>query len=150
MITRTVTCRGCGSQFQARSHSACWCSERCRAAARRHGITKSGPPGPDSGQDQVPSALAASVVAELRAAGVLDSFAGQLAVTLAARLSRPGEAGASSLSRELRSAMAAALDGRTGSGSPPADADQDQDDELEKIRRSREAKARQLAQHPRG
>lgn len=147
-MTFTVTCRGCGTEFQAGIRSACWCSERCRSAYRkrtgRSGVDKTGQLGSHDPGDQAPSALVTSVTAELQAAGVLDTFAGQLAVTLAARLDRPGVAGASSLSRELRSAMAAALDGRT----PPADADdQDRDqadDELERIRRAREAKARQL------
>lgn len=81
-----------------------------------------------------------AVRTELEAAGVLDTFAGQLALELASRLSRRDESGASSLSKELRTVMASALQGLA----PPAGEDE-QRDEGDDLRKRRERKARQAA-----
>lgn len=130
-------CQRCGVSFKARRSDAKWCSDRCRKAMKRN-------PPDDPPDDPVPGgSLVASVVAELQRVGALDSFAGQLAITLASRLAQPNETGASSLSKELRIVMAAALEAAT----PPAgDQDMaDDNDDLEKVRQSRESKARQAA-----
>ena len=89
--------------------------------------------------------LVASVREELEAAGRMDTFSGQLALQLARRLANPDESGISSLSKELRTVMAAALDGVTppsAEGEPAAA--EDDEDEVTRARRQRE-QARQAA-----
>ena len=133
-----ATCSGCGETFEARHRNARWCSDRCRkAASRRAEVRAERPSEPQKG---APSGLVAAVTAELDRARVAHTFAGQLAVSLAKRLSDPDETGASSLSKELRTVMAAALEGVT----PPSAKDED-DDEVAKARAARERKASQAA-----
>ena len=78
---------------------------------------------------------------ELEKANALHSFAGQLAMQLARRLATPDESGISALSKELRTVMAAAVD---GSNPPPAEDSgaEPVDDEVEAARRRREEKRR--------
>ena len=134
----TATCAGCGECFEARHRNAKWCSDRCRkAASRRQETGKTVEIEPDVPSN---SGLVASVREELDEAEVTDSFAGQLALELAKRLSHPDETGISSLSKELRTVMAAALAGVT----PPAPSE-DEKDEVTKAREARERKARQAA-----
>lgn len=83
--------------------------------------------------------LVDSVHRELVQHEVVDTFAGQLALQLAKRLSSPEESGISSLSKELRTVMAAALEGRT----PPAA--EEPEDEVDQARRRRDEKARAAA-----
>ena len=131
-----ATCDGCGEEFSARHRNARWCSDRCRKAVARS-AEKAAQPEP--GVDGPPSGLVAAVTSELEAAKVAHTFAGQLAISLAKRLAHPDETGAASLSKELRTVMAAALAGVT----PPAS--EEEKDEVAKAREARERKARQAA-----
>lgn len=133
----SAICQECGEDFRASRSDAKWCSDRCRkAAGRRAAPHDHHDRQHDDGGD---SGLVGSVRAELDAAGVAETFAGQLALALAKRLSHPDESGISSLSKELRTVMAAALAGVT----PPAS--EEEKDEVAKAREARERKARQAA-----
>lgn len=129
-----ATCAGCAGEFEARHRNAKWCSDRCRKAQARKAEPSVSNPEPEGD-----SGLVASVRAELTRAEVAESFAGQLALALAKRLSHPDESGISSLSKELRTVMAAALAGVT-----PEPSEEDKD-EVTKAREARERKARQAA-----
>lgn len=126
-----ATCAGCGETFAARSRKAKWCSDRCRKAK---------PSSPsDVAEPDADPGLVDSVRRELEEHEAVDTFAGQLALQLAKRLSSPEESGISSLSKELRTVMAAALEGRT----PPAA--EEPEDEVDQARRRRDEKARAAA-----
>jgi hypothetical protein len=137
-MSLSATCDGCGEGFEARHRNARWCSDRCRKASARK-AEKAVQPGHIEDLDESPTGLVAAVTSELEAAKVIHTFAGQLAVSLAKRLASPDETGASSLSKELRTVMAAALAGVT----PPAATEDD--DEVAKARVAREHKAREAA-----
>ncbi|KQH75586.1 hypothetical protein AO501_25245 [Mycobacterium gordonae] len=80
--------------------------------------------------------LVAATKRELEAAGKLDSMLGQQALALAARMSGADTvAGYASLSRELRTVMAAAIG--TAPAAPPAAG---QGDEVDELRARRDAK----------
>lgn len=128
-----MACVGCGETFEAKTRRAKWCSDACKMQAHRSGSPTDRPDAPASG-------LEASVRRELESASAVDTFAGQLALQLAKRLSSPEESGISSLSKELRTVMSAALDGYT-----PPSAEAEPEDEVEKARRARDAKARKAA-----
>ena len=143
-MTLTVTCQGCGEYFEARGAKAKWCSDRCRKAKARE--AQESDPVETPSDEHHDHELVASVRKELEAVDRLDTFAGRLALQLAKRLADPSESGISSLSKELRTVMAAALDGVTP---PSAEGDQpaaavEVEDEVEKARRKRE-EARQAA-----
>lgn len=123
-----ATCATCESEFEAKRSTAKFCSGRCRNVGNRRGRSN----GEDSG-------LEASVRRELERANTADSFAGQLAIELARRMSSPGETGISSLSKELRTVMAAALEGKAPASGEGVE------DEIDKARRARERKAREAA-----
>lgn len=124
-----VTCQVCEESFEAQRSTAKTCSDRCRQRASR---------GSSGGAD---GGLAAAVRAELEAAGAVETFAGQLAITLAGRMAAPGESGISSLSKELRTVMASALEGVA----PTGDEGAEPEDEVDRARRARESKTRQAA-----
>ena len=141
----TVTCVGCSKSFEAGTARAKWCSSACRKRVQRAGHAKTAQEPAAAPADDVeptPSALVDEVTRELVAAGRLTSFHGQLAVQLARRLSQPDESGISSLSKELRLVMAAALDG--SAPTVAVEEPDEPDDEITKARRSRE-QARQAA-----
>jgi hypothetical protein len=96
-VAMKISCVVCAATFDAVRSSAKYCSNRCRMQSRR---STGGAPA---------SALVRAVTADLESAGAVDSYAGQLALELARRMSIPGQAGLSSLSRELRVVMAEAL-----------------------------------------
>lgn len=123
-----LQCGTCEEMFEAQRRSAKYCSDRCRQLASRRG----------RGSSSEAGGLVGSVRSELEAAKAADTFAGQLALELAKRMSSPGETGISSLSKELRTVMAAALEGKT-----PAAAEVE--DEVDKARQARERKAREAA-----
>ena len=127
-----ATCAGCGETFEARTKRAKWCSDRCRKATPSTAVDA-----PDLEPENL--GLVTSVRRELETNDAVDTFAGQLALQLAKRLSSPEESGISSLSKELRTVMAAALEGRT----PPAD--EEPEDEVDQARRRRDEKARAAA-----
>lgn len=129
-----VTCAGCGEVFEAQRRSAKWCSNRCRQSGQQADRAE------EHEKPREPSGLVTSVTRDLERAEALDTFAGQLALQLAKRLSTPEESGISSLSKELRTVMAAALAGRT-----PPTAEAEPEDEVEKARRRRDEKSRAAA-----
>jgi hypothetical protein len=129
-----ATCQGCGATFEASRSDAKWCKDRCRKAAKRDEV----PSVHDSPGDR--HELVLSTQRALAAAGALDTFSGQLALQLARRIVNPDESGVSSLSKELRTVMAAAL-----AHEAPPSANDELEDEVEKARRARDAKARKAA-----
>lgn len=135
-----ATCEGCGEPFKAVRTSAKWCSDRCRKAKARTAVEEH----EDVDEpDLTPSGLVDSVFRDLESAGRLETFSGQLALQLAKRLSSPDESGISSLSKELRTVMAAAMEGVA----PPAgddESDGEVEDEVTRARRQRE-EAREAA-----
>lgn len=138
-------CVACGRMFTPRSRRHQYDTATCRMRAQRARdagapLEATPAPSPHESRPARPSGLAVAVRTELEAAGVLDTFAGQLALELAGRLSRRDESGASSLSKELRTVMASALQGLA----PPAGEDE-QREEGDDLRKRRERKARQAA-----
>jgi hypothetical protein len=129
------SCKGCGEEFTAKSPQAVWCSQGCKKRVQRGADV---PPPQAAHEPEAPTGLVSAVTLELGRAGATKTFAGQLAIELAKRLSQPDESGISSLSKELRTVMASAIEGTT----PPAD---DEDDEVAMAREARERKARQAA-----
>lgn len=134
MASYTVECEcGCGP-FRARSPRAKWRTPGCKKRRQRH-------PEPSveeaaEAEEVESNGLSSTVREELRAAGRLDTFYGRLAVQLATRLEKPDETGVSSLSKELRLVMEAAL-----SGVKPADPVDEEPDEVEQARRRRQEMA---------
>jgi len=124
MASYVVTCAGCGEDFEAKSPRAKWCGSGCKKRAQRKpkpAETKSETP-PDP--EPVDSGLVASVRSELAEAGVVDTFAGQLALELARKMSAVDATGVSGLSKELRQVMAEAL-ADVGPTDEPDDGDED-------------------------
>lgn len=109
------TCAHCGTAFEARTARARYCGSTCRARAsekaKRDGATPA--PMPVAPVQSAPSAggLVDAVRRELEAAQRLDSFLGQQALGLAARIGAGSDTGSAvaALSKELRAVMDAAL-----------------------------------------
>lgn len=136
------TCARCARTFTAKRQVARFCSVACRnaaAAARAKGqpeakviaakpkrTRKAAAPEPDA-----PVGALGAVLTELRAAGRLESSAGQAAVALARRIDDGAEssAGLAALTREMRAAMAEALARAEAAG-----------DALDELRARREAR----------
>lgn len=117
-------CARCGQTFQTRRPEARFCSGRCRNSAQRARAKgqperdpKAATPAGEPAETFKVAGTLAAVVAELTAAGVLESSTGQVAVALARRIDKGAEssAGLAALSRELRSAMS---DAGRSSGAP--------------------------------
>lgn len=138
-----ITCAACSTDFDARSSRARFCSAKCRYDAHyrrtKLGLPE-GPTAPESPKpkrtrkpkaEAVPTGTLGAVVAELTAAGRLDSSAGQAAVALARRIDDGAESssGLASLTREMRAAMAEALSRAEATG-----------DALDELRARREAR----------
>lgn len=145
---------GCGVEFEVRRSTARYCSDRCRKRASRLRKVPAAPqvepvvPAAEPPAGDGEHALVASVRAELEQAARLDGWTGQLALRLACRLAAE-ESGVTALSRELRTVMAAALEGVAPAPSEGPDETEDQtedqaDDEVARARRQRE-QARQAA-----
>jgi hypothetical protein len=142
------TCEFCGDAFDAKRSTAKYCSATCRQRAKRDRAKKSAK---ESDAPEAPQGLVASVRRDLESAGRADTFAGQLALQLAKRLTDPAESGISAMSKELRTVMAAAMDGvippsaeEPKSPEAPLEEQAPPEDEVEKARRKRE-EARQAA-----
>lgn len=80
-----VTCT-CGTEFEARSAKARYCSDRCRKRKGKADAQVVGlpPPAPDLGPVTV------ATIAELRDAGRFETALGQACIALAHRLDHPG------------------------------------------------------------
>ncbi len=142
-----VACAACGGEFEAQRKTAKWCSDRCRKASKRSGrVADAAESTPDTPPELSYAGLVASTRRKLEDAGRLDSFHGQLAIQLAARVADADQSGIAGLSRELRAVMAEALadlepdDDPEGQQKPTVE----EDDEVNRARRRRE-KARQAA-----
>ena len=138
-----ATCARCGDTFSPASKRARFCSVKCRTQAtrarakgepesavvepkpKRTGKAKPAP------EPDAPVGALGAVLAELQAAGRLDSSAGQAAVALARRIDDGAEssAGLAALTREMRAAMAEALSRAEATG-----------DALDELRARREAR----------
>lgn len=112
-----VDCARCAQTFTAKRKAARFCSVKCRNAAARaraagqpESLAKPKRTRKPKAQATPTGALGA-VIAELTAAGRLDSSAGQAAVALARRIDDGAESssGLAALTREMRAAMAEAL-----------------------------------------
>lgn len=133
------TCARCARPFIAKRQVARFCSVACRnaaAAARAKGQPESKAlPKPKASRkpkpEATPTGTLGAVVAELTAAGRLDSSSGQAAIALARRIDDGAESssGLASLTRELRAAMAEALARAEAAG-----------DALDELRARREAR----------
>lgn len=125
-----VTCGSCGDVFEARRKNAKYCSDRCRQHGRRHPTDHDA----TDPEEQPESSLVAELRRDLEEAGRLDTFAGQLAIELARKVSAVEATGVSGLSKELRVVRAEALAG----AEPVESAAEPEEDEVEKARRRRE------------
>jgi hypothetical protein len=131
-VGRVRHCERCSTPFRSGAWAGRFCSDRCRKATPSTS-------GDEPGAEPIDQSLVTAVRRELETNDAVDTFAGRLALQLATRLSTPDESGISSLSKELRTVMAAALEGRT----PPAG--EEPEDEVETARRRRDDKARAAA-----
>lgn len=115
----TKTCEICKTEFDSQRHYARFCSGRCRARAHRAGISQPRPgskkkpkPEPKKKPEPVnPDGLLEAVRAELDAAGVTRTAAGQHALELASRIVNATalNTGVAAMSKQLQSVMADAL-----------------------------------------
>lgn len=144
----TLTCAGCGEEFEARRSTAKWCSDRCRKAARRKAVRQG--VADEAAQAATDAELAAAkaerqatvnanralvetLEAELKKVGRLDTFEGQVALRLARATADPEATNLPGLMKDLRVARDLALAGTV----KPAE------DEVAQARKARERKARQ-------
>ncbi len=126
--TMKIECEVCGRPFEAKRKDAKTCGATCRSNKRN----QSSPP--ESGEYRTNS-LVAATRAELEAAGKVDTMLGQLAISLAGRMSGT-TTGLAALSRELRFVIEAAIGKRSPSGT---EAEGDYIDELRKRRDAKKA-----------
>jgi hypothetical protein len=130
----------CGREFEPQRSTAKFCNATCRQRAARARKAAEVSVEADAAAGKADHPLVRAVRKELADADVEKSFNGQLALQLAHKLTDPTEKAATALSKELRTVMAAALEGR--SAEPAAeDADDEPaepDDEVTKARRARE------------
>lgn len=134
-----ATCARCAQPFSAASKRARFCSVKCRTQATRaraagqpESLAPAKPKRASKAKPEaVPTGTLGAVMAELQAAGRLDSSAGQAAVALARRIDDGAEssAGLAALTREMRAAMAEALSRAEATG-----------DALDELRARREAR----------
>ena len=133
-------CARCGKPFQSRQSAARFCSKVCRNQANRaraqgqpESVAKpkrTRKPKAQAEPDS-PTGTLGAVIAELTAAGRLQTSAGQAAVALASRIDAGAESssGLAALTREMRAAMAEATANVAQAG-----------DALDELRAKREAR----------
>lgn len=119
-------CDVCGGDFEAKRKDARTCSATCRSSKRNMASA------PDPGEVSQNS-LVKATTAELTAAGKVDTMLGQLAISLAGRMSGT-TTGLAALSRELRSVIDAAI------GIKPSDKKSSTADGIDELRARRDAK----------
>lgn len=122
-------CDSCGATMAAKSPRARFCSDRCRKRFSRSPTSKAPVTGiADVLVERHP--LVVVTTQTLEDAGVLDTIAGQQAVSLARRIASPHETGSAvaSLSKELQAVVRVAL------------ARVSNDDPLDELRRRRDRK----------
>lgn len=121
MPTFTRPCEHCGNPFEARRSTAKFCKAACRVAHRRKGSAAPAPPATEPSLPQ--SSVAARVIHDLEKAGVLDTFDGQCALSLALAIDKGEESASVRASgiKALREAMQLALAGtKPAPAAPPA------------------------------
>jgi hypothetical protein len=108
----TRSCESCGDPYEAVRANARFCSERCKKRAQR-GHVADVPAAPGSGTSGGTAALVSATRRDLQQAGRLDTFLGQAALSLAARIEADQDTGSAiaSLNKELRATVAEALKG---------------------------------------
>ena len=113
-------CDSCGVEYAAKRAASRFCSPRCRQRARRSSSPVALPVPSLARPVSSPSVLVESVRRELAAAGRDDSWLGQQALALAAKIDAGQDTGSgiASLSKELRSVMGAALEGVAQAADP--------------------------------
>jgi len=105
-------CDVCAKPLDAQRSDARFCSDRCRKRAARGGIPRADASVPPEGRSGQGSGTLDAVRFELTAAGRLDSWLGQAALSLAERIdASTAVMGYAALIKELRSTMDAALAG---------------------------------------
>lgn len=125
----TKTCQRCGTDFEAKSPRAKWCSDRCRKAAQRGGDVVQFPADGEPEHDEKLDAgyilklgpVGSATFASLTAAGRQDHPAGRVALALAARIDHPNmDTGSAlaSVARQHSAAMAEALKGAGAATAP--------------------------------
>jgi hypothetical protein len=133
-------CARCGKPFESRQSAARFCSKVCRNQANRaraQGQPESLAPKPKRARkpkaqtEDFPTGTLGAVIAELTAAGRLQTSAGQAAIALASRIDAGAESssGLAALTREMRAAMAQATANVAQAG-----------DALDELRAKREAR----------
>lgn len=120
MPTITRPCEHCGTPFEAKRSTAKFCTPAHGVAHRRQSSAATSPaaeptPGPQSG-------VASRVIRDLEKAGVLDTFDGQCAVSLALAIDKGEESASVRASgiKALREAMQLALAGSQPAPTPAA------------------------------
>lgn len=138
-----ATCARCAATFTPGSKRARFCAVKCRtqatrarAAGKPEALPQAKPkakrkPKTSPAEDAPITGALGAVLAELTAAGRLQSSAGQAAIALARRIDDGAESstGLASLTREMRAAQAEALSRVESSG-----------DALDELRARREAR----------
>ena len=107
------SCEQCGTEFEAKRPDARFHSDTCRKRAKKAGAPASTAVLPARRPVVVDDGLVEATRKALEDADRLDTWLGQQALALAARVCAQGETGASvaSLSKELRAVMEQALQG---------------------------------------
>lgn len=133
-------CEGpeCTVEFEPARSTARYHSATCRqrAARARKAAEESVEADQERGEEDHP--LVKAVREELAGAGRENTFNGQLALQLARKLTNPEEKAATALSKELRTVMAAALEGRPPEPAEAEGEEPDPEDEVTKARRARD------------
>ena len=153
MAAFAKSCGSCSTEFQARRSTAVYCSATCRQRAsrqRRAELEAEAQAAPSADtetertEDPTERPLVRAARRELEKVGVVDTVDGQLALELARRLGSPDQTGLSTLSKEFRSVLAAALGGSTEPDGAAAEPVAEPDDEVTRARIAR-AQAREAA-----
>lgn len=141
----TIECGHCGTEFEAKTKRARYCSTTCRSRAARDRKAKAAEveAEKDAGSEKEHS-LVKAVRRDLARAEAVDTVAGQLALQVARRIANPEESSISALSKELRSLLAEAKSA-TPAAQPEAAAGPVEEDDVTRARRRREEIAAQAA-----
>lgn len=132
------SCDHCGKQYQAERSTSRFCGTTCRVAAHMAQRAATHMAHPEAASEAAPGAVSEAVQRELEAAGQVSSALGVVVLSLAARIDVGQDSGSSlaALSRELRSALAAAT--ADGVAADPVD-------EVRRVREQKLARARSSA-----
>ena len=112
-----ANCAVCHKPFVARSNRAQFCSSACRGKAHRSGGVQQPPPlrvvNPDDSPLPATGSVLGALIAELHAAGVLETTTGRAAVALASMVEDPTRndpaSGVAALVKQMLAVRAEAL-----------------------------------------